>query len=294
MSLDDNPNNLEAPVIAITAADVRNSVKCWRESNQKIAFVPTMGNLHEGHLALVKAAFRVAERVIVSIFVNPTQFGENEDFDTYPRTFDEDRSKLAELGVDMIFAPSTDVIYPESSETSCDITVTELSDILEGEFRPGFFTGVATVVNKLFNIVTPDIAVFGEKDYQQLLVIKKMVADFTMPIEVLSVATKRDSDGLAMSSRNGYLKPNQRQQASDLYKILQQLVLSVQADGAIKAAEVVAIEQLQQKNFKVDYVCVRRQDNLLPALSGGTHLIVLAAVRLGETRLIDNIQFQIS
>lgn len=294
MSLENNPNNIEAPVVATTAADVQKGIKQWRESNQKIAFVPTMGNLHEGHLALVEAAFKLAEHVIVSIFVNPTQFGENEDFDTYPRTFDEDTAKLANLGVDMIFAPSTDVIYPELSETSRDITVAALSDILEGEFRPGFFTGVATVVNKLFNIVTPDIAVFGEKDYQQLLVIKKMVADFNMPIDVRSVVTVREADGLAMSSRNGYLQPDQRQQASDLYKILQQLVLSVQADGAIKVAEELAIEQLQQKNFKVDYVCVRRQDNLLPALSEDAHLIVLAAVRLGETRLIDNIQFQVT
>lgn len=291
MHLVNNPAKSKTPVIATTAHDVRVNVKRWRKSGKKIAFVPTMGNLHEGHLALVRAAFEVADQVIVSIFVNPTQFGENEDFGTYPRTFDEDKAKLAHLGVDMIFAPAVDEIYPDSEKATCRITVTELSDILEGEFRPGFFTGVATVVNKLFNIVSPDIAVFGEKDYQQLLVIKKMVADLMLSVEILPVATVREAGGLAMSSRNGYLQDQERQRASNLYSVLQNLVISVQTGIPINEAESLAKRQLQEKSFTVDYVSVRQRHNLAPAVFGNTQLIVLAAVRIGETRLIDNIQF---
>lgn len=285
--------NFKAPVIATTVKQVQKDVKLWRKSGDIIAFVPTMGNLHEGHLALVKAAFKLADRVIVSIYVNPTQFGENEDYGTYPRTFDEDRDKLARLGVDMIFAPDTEVMYPSSIKSTSGITVPELSDILEGQFRPGFFTGVATVVNKLFNIVYPDIAVFGEKDYQQLLVISKMVSDLVLPIEILAVATVREDDGLAMSSRNAYLQVKQRQQASDLYRVLQDLVVSVQAGVLSHKAESLAVERLQARGFIVDYVSVRAQHNLQPAVSADKQLIVLAAVRLGETRLIDNIVFQL-
>lgn len=285
---------LKAPVIATTIEQVQSEVANWRRSENKIAFVPTMGNLHEGHLALVKAAFDVADRVVVSIFVNPTQFGENEDFSTYPRTFDEDMAKLAILGVDMIFSPEVEVLYPESTAAMSSVTVPALSDILEGQFRPGFFTGVATVVNKLFNIVNPDVAFFGEKDYQQLLVIKKMVSELLMPVEIRSVATIREDDGLAMSSRNGYLQKDERQCANNLYRVLQELVASVQEGAAYEVSEKIAVKQLQQAGFVVDYVNIRRQQDLMPATAEDNHLVVLAAVRLKETRLIDNILFQLS
>jgi len=298
MHLANGSTTNKAPVIATMVKQVRAEVLQWRASADRIAFVPTMGNLHEGHLALVKAAIDVADRVVVSIFVNPTQFGENEDFSTYPRTFDEDKAKLAEVGVDLIFSPGVEVLYPDSITTLSYVTVPVLSEILEGRFRPGFFTGVATVVNKLFNIVQPDVAFFGEKDYQQLLVIKKMASELMMPVKICSVATVREDDGLAMSSRNGYLLKDQRLRASELFRVLQELVTSVQDGASCDVSEDIAVKQLQHAGFVVDYVNIRRQHDLMPAIveSGAAedgHLVVLAAARLGETRLIDNISFQI-
>lgn len=283
--------NHKAPIVATTAEQVRSHVDRWRKASDVVAFVPTMGNLHQGHLKLVEEAFKFADRVIVSIYVNPTQFGENEDFSTYPRTFDEDMAELAQLGVDMIFAPDNEEMYPGSVKVSSSITVPELSDILEGEFRPGFFTGVATVVNKLFNIVRPDIAVFGEKDYQQLQVIKRMVADLVLPVKIHPVATVRENNGLAMSSRNGYLSGEERRRASDIYSALAQLVEAVQSGTSVDIAEAEAREQLAAKGFEVDYVSVRQQGSLKQAGSGDERLVALAAARIGGTRLIDNIQF---
>ena len=295
MHLVKNATNVKPLVVVTTEQQLQKQVNLWRKLGEKIAFVPTMGHLHAGHIALVEAAYEVADRVIVSIYVNPAQFGKNEDLDTYPRTFDEDNQKLAQVGVDLVFAPDDELMYPGSVESTTFITVNEISSILDGEFRPSFFTGVATVVNKLFNMVKPDVAVFGEKDYQQLQVIKKMVVDLALPVEIISAATIREEDGLAMSSRNGFLQPNERKQASYLYKVLHSLVEALRAGEIIEKAERHAIEQLQKKHFDVDYVSVR-QRNLMPATLAApdvTQWVVLAAARLGGTRLIDNLQFEL-
>lgn len=291
-SIESGSEKTNVTVFIKTPHQLQAQVLDWRKASHRVAFVPTMGNLHAGHLTLVKAAFEVADHVIVSIFVNPTQFGANEDFGTYPRTFDEDAEKLTQLGVDIIFSPELETLYPATDGTSSYIVVPEISDILEGEFRPGFFTGVATVVNKLFSIVAPDIAIFGEKDYQQLLVIKKMVHDMVIPVEIHSVATKREPNGLAMSSRNNYLQAKQREQASAFYGELQALKSAVKSGCAFEIAEKQAVEQLLNAGFEVDYITIRRTQDLKMATVEDKSLLVLGAVRLGTTRLIDNISFQ--
>lgn len=265
----------------------------WKQAGDKIVFVPTMGNLHAGHLALIEAANALGGKTIVSIFVNPMQFGKNEDLDTYPRTFDEDLGELSKYNVDLVFAPGVDVIYPENGESASIVDVPRLSTILDGEHRPEFFKGVATVVNKLFNIIQPDVAIFGEKDFQQLLVIRQMVKDLAMPIEIRSVATVREADGLAMSSRNNYLDDEQRGQATTLHDCLEQVVKLV-GEGEQPNYEVGhACQTLEEKGFRVDYVVVRRQQDLAVPEAGDKSLIVLAAVWLGSVRLIDNILFEV-
>lgn len=281
------------PALVSTIEKARERVRAWRQAGESIVLVPTMGNLHAGHLALVEAANAAGVHTVVSIFVNPMQFGENEDFDTYPRTLNDDLGKLSNYKVDMVFAPALDVIYPESHAGSSVVDVPRLSGILEGEYRPGFFLGVATVVNKLFNIIQPDIAYFGEKDYQQLLVIQQMVQDLAMPVEIRSVPTVREVDGLAMSSRNSYLDERQRALASSLYACLQKLVqamIEVQ-DANYEVGH--ASQELDEKGFRVDYVVVRRQQDLAVPEVGDNLLVVLAAARLGEVRLIDNIPFEL-
>jgi len=234
----------------------------WKQAGDIIVFVPTMGNLHAGHLALVEAANALGGKTVVSIFVNPLQFGKNEDLETYPRTFDEDIDKLSKYKVDLVFAPGVDVIYPDGGVSASIVDVPGLSVILDGEYRPDFFKGVATVVNKLFNIVQPDIAMFGEKDYQQLLVIRQMVKDLSMPVEIRSVATVRETNGLAMSSRNNYLDDGQRNQAAVLHDCLEQVVKLV-GEGEHPHYEVGRASQvLEEKGFHVDYVVVRRQQDL--------------------------------
>ena len=200
--------------------EVRQQVALWKQAGQRVALVPTMGHLHAGHLSLIEAVDEPDTRVVVSIFVNPMQFGENEDFGSYPRTFDEDIAKLSKYNVDVVFAPDTADIYPDKLEETTIVDVLKFSKIVEGECRPQFFSGVATVVNKLFNIVQPDVAAFGEKDFQQLLVVRQMVSDLAMPVEILSVATKREVDGLAMSSRNNYLNSSDREKSCLLSKTL--------------------------------------------------------------------------
>ncbi|MGB5519755.1 MAG: pantoate--beta-alanine ligase [Gammaproteobacteria bacterium] len=276
-----------------TIAQARSRIHHWKLAGESIALVPTMGNLHDGHLALVKAAIESGMRTVVSIFVNPLQFGVNEDFDKYPRTLTADMHKLSRYPVDLVFAPAIGEIYPRGTRATTQVTVQGLSDILEGESRPGFFTGVATVVNKLFNIIQPDTAWFGEKDFQQLLVIRKMVRDLAMPIEIQAVPTVREAGGLAMSSRNNYLDEKQRPLAARLYHCLRRVVDSAQQGMAYHYAVVHACQELGEAGFMTDYVVVRRQKDLEVPGEHDKSLIVLAAARLGDTRLIDNIPFEL-
>lgn len=278
-----------------------HSVKQMREwsqnihsQNETIALVGTLGNLHLGHLTLTKNAKKYASRTVVSIFVNPTQFGANEDFSTYPRTLAEDLQKLESCHVDAVFVPETTEIYPGGLQESTHVSVPELSDILCGKSRPQLFYGVTTVVNKLFNIIQADVAIFGEKDYQQVLVIKKMVADLFMPVEIISMPTVREHDNLALSSRNQYLTGEQRIIAPRLYQTLCQLRDCIIKNPANKSADIYqAISDLHDHGFKVDYIEVRRMADLLPASVMERDLIVLAAAYLGKARLIDNIKFSI-
>jgi pantoate--beta-alanine ligase len=246
-----------------------------------VAFVPTMGNLHEGHLSLVRLARRRAKTVAVSIFVNRLQFQPNEDFDRYPRTFERDRRMLEGEGVELLFAPDETVLYPEPQRFY--VEAPPLAEELEGRFRPGFFRGVATVVLKLINCVQPVAAVFGKKDYQQLVLIRDMVRGFDLPIEMVAGDTVREADGLAMSSRNGYLSAAERAEAPRLYRVLEAV-----RDGMNPAD---AMRQLAAAGWQPDYVEVRRRSDLGKPDSREKHLVVLGAARLGATRLIDNLEF---
>lgn len=261
----------------------------------RVAFVPTMGNLHEGHLSLMKLARQHGDPVVASIFVNPLQFGPNEDFDQYPRTLQKDIEKLeAARDVYVLFAPTEKEMYPEPQSFRVQ-PPEDLGDILEGEFRPGFFDGVSTVVLKLFSCVQPKVAVFGKKDYQQLMVIRNMCRQFQLPVEVLAHETVREENGLALSSRNRYLSPQQYAQAPQLYACLEAVKEQVLA-GATDLADIEgqAKQRLQQQGWDVDYLALRRQrDLLLPSeaeITAGEPLVVLGAAKLGETRLIDNLE----
>jgi pantoate--beta-alanine ligase len=271
--------------------DVHAMVQSWRRDGEKIGFIPTMGNLHEGHLRLIDVAKEYADRIVVSIYVNPLQFAANEDLSSYPRSLEQDIEKLSQRGVDLLFTPDDDAMYPEGTNPAVYVEVTRLAEQLEGAHRPGHFRGVATVVTKLFNIVQPDVAVFGEKDHQQLLVIRQLVNDLSMPIQVVGVPTVREAGGLAMSSRNSYLSAEQRKQAVGLYETLQYLrerVLNEKVEFA--DLEQAAIMQLEKKGFFPDYVAIRNRETLQEPSSVEEPLIILAAARLGQTRLIDNIQ----
>lgn len=270
---------------------LRARVKEWRRAGLKIALVPTMGNLHEGHLTLVREARRRAERVVVSIFVNPMQFGPKEDYRSYPRTLEQDTDMLVREGVDLLFAPDVATVYPSGQEAQTRVEVPGLSDILCGAVRPGHFVGVATVVCKLLNMVQPDLALFGEKDLQQLTVLRHMVADLCMPVEVLGVATVREPDGLAMSSRNQYLDPEQRRLAPTLYRTLRNLAERVRSgERHFRRLEREAGETLAEAGFTPDYVSIRRLTDLGEANTDDRELVVVAAVRLGVARLIDNLR----
>jgi pantoate--beta-alanine ligase len=288
-----SPDSVARIPVAQTIEQARSTVRQWKAAGESVALVPTMGNLHQGHLALVKAATESGMRTVVSIFVNPMQFGEDEDLDTYPRTFSDDMTRLADYKVDMVFAPDAAEIYPQGVDHGTSVHVEELSEILEGECRPGFFTGVATVVNTLFNIIEPDAAWFGEKDYQQLLVIRKMVRDLAMPVAIHSVPTVREGDGLAMSSRNSYLDDQQRQLAAGLYRCLQHVVDAIFEGTDFHFAVVHASQELTEMGFVPDYVVVRRQQDLAVPDKDDKSLIVLAAAHLQNTRLIDNIAFEL-
>jgi len=262
----------------------------WRAAGWRIAFVPTMGNLHEGHLGLVREAVRRADRVVVSIFVNPLQFDEAADFEHYPRTFDQDLQHLSQLNVAAVFAPDEAAMYPEGRDNITRVEVPQLTSELEGARRPGHFTGVATVVTKLFQAVLPDVALFGEKDYQQLLVVRKLVADLNLPLEVIGLPTCREPDGLAMSSRNRHLGPAERRQAPQLYATLQWAAGQWRERRAdLAGLEAEAMAKLSAAGFAPEYVSFRTAANLHPP-AAGEPLVVLGAARLGDVRLIDNLR----
>ena len=271
--------------------DLRELVQGWRRCGERIGFVPTMGNLHEGHLQLVRRARSLSDRVIVSIFVNPMQFGPGEDFETYPRTLDDDKAQLDQEQADLLFAPAVDLIYPSGLNETTRVQVPGVGEGLEADSRPGFFVGVATVVARLFNLVQADIAVFGEKDYQQLAVIRRMVKDLCWPMDIEAVATVREADGLAMSSRNQYLSAGQRERAPVLYQTLCQVAEGVRdRQQPFAELESQAIQGLERAGFAPDYVSIRDAATLQPIEPGNTRAVVLAAARLGRARLIDNVR----
>ena len=269
---------------------LQNQVQQWRIDGKCIGFVPTMGNLHAGHMALIHQAVKLCDKVVVSIFVNPLQFNEDKDFECYPRTLAADQQKLLKANVDILFLPSTKIIYPNGQKKMTKVCVPDITEMLEGESRPGHFDGVSTVVSKLFNIVLPHFAFFGEKDYQQLLLIQKMVEDLNFPIEIKAVITCRETDGLAMSSRNSRLSLEQRKQAPRLYQVLvgvRQHILAAQQP--FDEIEKQAVKLLEQSGFEVDYVAIRNRFTLQTVKTGLNQIIILAAVRLENVRLIDNI-----
>lgn len=268
-------------------------LRAWRKNAGKVAFVPTMGNLHEGHLALVREAKKRADNVVVSIFVNRLQFGQGEDFDKYPRTLQQDADKLAAEGIAVVFAPDEKELYP-NVEQRYNVEPPHLQNELCGKFRPGHFRGVATVVSKLFNIVAPDVACFGKKDYQQLAVIKGLTEDLNFDIEIVPVDTGRAADGLALSSRNRYLSVEERAEAPRLYRELQAVAESLK-QGSLDYAglEKRAVQSLTEHGWTVDYVEIRHADTLEVARTGDRKLVVLAAARLGTTRLIDNVEIKL-
>lgn len=271
--------------------ELRDRVLQWRRNGERIAFVPTMGNLHAGHGSLVGAACALADRVIVSVFVNPLQFGPNEDFSAYPRTPDDDRRLLESLRVDLLFTPDVEDIYPRGQETTARVHVPGLEDILCGAFRPGHFMGVATVVTKLLNLVQPDVALFGEKDYQQLMIIRRAAADLCMPIEIVGVPTTREPDGLAMSSRNRYLTAEQRALAPTIFAELERARVAIESGmGDYAALEQCGVESLQQAGFRPDYFSIRDAVTLGAPSPLSNELVVLTAARIGRARLIDNVK----
>ena len=268
-------------------------LRAWRgQQHARIALVPTMGNLHEGHLKLVDLAKQHADLVIVSIFVNPLQFGANEDLDNYPRTLAADCQALAERGAHGVFAPQVSDVYPRGLAVQTFIEVPQISEMLCGASRPGHFRGVATIVAKLFNMVQPQVAIFGEKDFQQLQVIRLMTQDLSLPVDVIGMPTERAADGLALSSRNGYLSTSERQQAPIIYQTLNTLAKAVQQGTDTEVALATARQQLEQAGFRIDYLELRRQADLQHADVNDDELVVLVAAFLGRTRLIDNVQFK--
>jgi pantoate--beta-alanine ligase len=273
--------------IANTIEELRGRLS----ASKRPAFVPTMGNLHDGHIALVKQARPLGDAAVASIFVNRLQFLPHEDFDTYPRTWDSDCEKLRAAGCDVLFAPTEKVLYPEPQ--TCKVHPDPaLADILEGHFRPGFFIGVCTVVMKLFQCVQPRVAVFGKKDYQQLMMIRHMVRQFALPIEIVGGETFRADDGLALSSRNGYLSKDERAEAVQLSKALRAMAEAVrEGERDLAAIEARAMQSLAQRGWQPDYLVLRRRSDL-QAPSAGEPLVALAAARLGSTRLIDNLEIE--
>jgi len=278
------------PMVTVERIDaLRDVVRLWRGEGARIGFVPTMGSLHAGHMSLLAAARFRADRVIASVFVNPLQFGPGEDFERYPRAPEDDQRLLADAGCDLLFLPGVDEIYPQGRESATRISVKPLADILEGAHRPGHFDGVATVVAKLFGIVQPDVAVFGEKDYQQLAVIRRMTADLEMPVEIVGAPTVRSPDGLAMSSRNRYLDETERALAPRINATLRGVAERI--DAGARDYDVLAswgMEQLRTAGMQPDYFELRDAATLLEPTASTRELVILVAARLGKARLIDN------
>jgi pantoate--beta-alanine ligase len=272
------------------AAALRASVGGWRRAGERIGFVPTMGNLHAGHHSLIAAARADCDRVVASVFVNPTQFGPNEDYASYPRTLDADARGLADAGCDLLFAPAASELYPFGTAASVKVHVPIVSEGLCGKFRPGHFDGVATVVSKLFNLVAPDVAYFGRKDFQQLRVIERMTRDLGLPIGIVGVDTMREASGLAMSSRNQYLTPSERERAAEIHRTLVAMRDAIAQGRDHRAVEAAARDRLEAAGFQVDYAAIRVAEDLGepdPARREG--LVALIAARLGVARLIDNV-----
>jgi pantoate--beta-alanine ligase len=283
----------------VTTIDaVRARIRDWRLSRLRIAFVPTMGNLHAGHMSLLEAARGRADRVVASIFVNPLQFGPSEDYTAYPRTLADDQKLLEQERCDLLFAPSVSEMYPTGGDQRTLVTVRGLSNVLDGEFRPGHFDGVATVVTKLFGIVAPDIAVFGEKDYQQLLVVRNMTLDLALPVEIVGAPTVRAEDGLALSSRNRYLSAEERTRAPAIHQSLLRAAKALSnGAGARDPADYGLLEQmggqeLVEAGMTLDYFSIRNALDLTPPTPESTQFVILVAARLGRARLIDNMRAQ--
>lgn len=278
-----------------TVKELREIIKQQRSSGKTIGFVPTMGNLHDGHLSLIQKAQENADFVVCSIFVNPTQFGAGEDFDRYPRTLNADSEKLESVTCDLLFAPDVNEVYPQQSQDWVQVTVTGVSENHCGAHRKGHFEGVALVVTKLFNMVQPDVAVFGKKDFQQLAVIKRLTTALNFPIQIIGAETKREPNGLAMSSRNGYLSEEEKQQAAALYQQLcnvKRLIIQGRKDFEQLAED--AERNLADNGIIYEYFNIADQDTLNMADNNTKRFVILTAGKLGNTRLIDNIDFEIS
>ncbi len=277
-------------IVVSDSEPLRESLGDWRRSGEHIALVPTMGNLHDGHLSLVTLAREHAERVVVSIFVNPTQFSEAEDFEQYPRTLERDKRLLKKIKADLLFVPDVDTMYPFGLDNATSVTVPVLTADFCGAFRPGHFDGVTSVVSRLFSIVQPEVAIFGQKDYQQQLVIRRLVEDLSLPLKIVSAPTRREDDGLALSSRNQYLSEEQRALAPTLYSVLQGVGKDLQAGKRnYEELERHASEALSAAGLDPEYIGIRRAENLESPDRDNDEIVVLAAVRLGNARLIDNI-----
>jgi pantoate--beta-alanine ligase len=267
----------------------------WRNQDERIALVPTMGNLHAGHLSLVECAKSKATKTVVTVFINPMQFDRAEDLAAYPRTLTDDQKKLEALETDLLFAPDFAEIYPHGTDNTTYVEVPGLSDILCGASRPGHFRGVATVVVKLFNLVQPHVAVFGDKDYQQLLLLRRVVGDLNFPVEIIGVTTQRDPEGLALSSRNSYLTFEERKRAATLYATLNEMVERIrEGERDYRELETLGAQQLKQLGFRPDYVSICRQQDLAEADASDGDLVILAAVFMGRARLIDNIALSLN
>ncbi|MDJ0807847.1 MAG: pantoate--beta-alanine ligase [Gammaproteobacteria bacterium] len=272
-------------------SNLRGQLRRWRAAGETLALIPTMGNLHAGHLQLVRTARQQADRCVVSLFVNPMQFGEGEDYASYPRTYEDDKEKLREVGADLLYAPSVDEVYPKGDRGRTRVEVPGISEILCGASRPAHFVGVSTVVCKFFNMIQPNLAVFGEKDYQQLMVIRQMVEDLCIPVEVVGVPTVREPDGLALSSRNGYLTHEERSIANCLYKTLLKTAAAIErADSDYPRLEEEASTELKAVGFRPDYFSIRSALDLSTPDPDAPELVILSAAWLGKARLIDNLR----
>ncbi len=279
---------------ASSVTELHQYVQHWKEHGQSIAFIPTMGNLHAGHMSLIEKGQSLCDRSLCSIFVNPMQFGANEDFNHYPRTLNSDLEQLEAAGCDLVYLPTASELYPEGLDKITQVQVTDLTDDYEGAHRSGHFTGVATVVLKLFNIVKPDVSVFGKKDYQQYRVISKMVSDLNLDVQIIGQETTREASGLAISSRNQYLDPEQTRKAALIYQLLSDSARQIsEGERDFKAVEARAVSRLDEAGFKTDYFTVCNAETLLPANAEDRDLVILVTAGLDSTRLLDNIEISL-